>query len=285
MNEQTAGTEAEVAPAEQPTPEKSHWEAKPVQVHRYKTPEAVAEAAAKRFLEIAKRAVEKNDRFIVVVAGGSTPRLLYTLLTESPYREKVPWKNTYFAFSDERCVAPDDEASNYRMVKETLLDPLEIPAHHVIRMKGEQTPVDAARRYEVRLKDLFLNVPKRHFDLVLLGIGADGHTASLFPGTEALNETERWVVANEVPQLDAWRLTLTYKALNSARRIMFLATGEEKAQVIAEAFGGVKHPEPHPVEGVAPVYARREVLIDLEAASKIPQSAAEKKPSDGADKP
>ena len=267
--EANTGSPAEEAP--QPAPEASTpaWLPSPPQVHKYKSLELIAEAAAKRFLETAKRAVEKADRFIVVLAGGSTPRGLYRLLTESPYREKVPWRQTYFVFGDERCVPPDDESSNYRMVHETLLGPLEIPETRVLRMKGEQVPVDAARNYEVRLSDLFLNLPKRHFDLTLLGIGKDGHTASLFPGTAALEEQERWVAANEVPEL-GWRLTLTFKALNSSRHVIFLAAGEDKAQVIAEAFGGVEHPEPHPCERVAPFHARREVLIDHPAASKIP---------------
>jgi 6-phosphogluconolactonase len=267
-NETTAESDASTAApsADSSTP----WYPSPPQVFRFKDADALADAAAKRFLDTAKRAVDKADRFIVTLAGGTTPRLLYSLLTKSPYREKVPWGKTYFVFGDERCVPPDDEASNYRMAHETLFGPLEIPAHRVLRMKGEQAPLDAARRYAVRLGDLFLNRSKRHFDLVLLGIGADGHTASLFPGTAALEETEQWVAANHLPELDEWRLTLTFPALNSARRVMFLATGEEKAQVIAEAFGGAEHPEPHPCERVAPFHARREVLVDRAAASRIP---------------
>ena len=253
--------------------ESTPWAPSLVQVHRYKSPEAVADAAAKRFHDSAIRAVEKLDHFVVALAGGSTPRLLYQRLTESPYRERVPWDKTFFVFGDERCVDPDDEASNYRMAKETLFDPLEIPAHRVLRMKGEETPADAARRYAVRLGDLFLTRPTPGFDLVLLGIGTDGHTASLFPGTEALAETERWVVANHVPRLDSWRLTLTFPALNKAKRVMFMATGESKARIVAEAFGGVEHPEPYPCERVTPLRARREVLVDHEAASMIPRQA------------
>jgi len=257
------------------------WKPSPAQVTGYKDVETLHEAAAKRFLDSAKSAVEKNDRFIVVLAGGSTPQGLYRLLTESPFREKVPWDKTYFAFSDERCVPPDDEQSNYRMARETLLDPLEIPEHRVLRMKGEQNPVEAARRYAVRLGDLFLNLPRRHFDLTLLGIGADGHTASLFPGTEALVEEEKWAVANHVPALDAWRLTLTFTALNSSRRVIFLATGEEKARAIAEAFGGAEHAEPHPCERVAPPHARREVLCDLAAVSRMSKDVAKPDADDG----
>jgi 6-phosphogluconolactonase len=247
------------------------WVPSPPQIHRFKDTEAVVHAAAKRFVDSAQRAVEKWDRFFVVLAGGSTPRELYRVLAEPPYRDGVPWGKTLFAFSDERCVAPEDESSNYRMAHETLLGPMEIPEDRVLRMKGEQVPSEAAHRYEVRLGDLFLLRPQRRFDLVLLGIGADGHTASLFPETAALQERERWVVANHVPTLDAWRLTLTFPALNAGSRILFLATGEQKARVIAEAFGGVAHAPPHPCEGVAPRFGRREVLLDHAAASRMPE--------------
>jgi 6-phosphogluconolactonase len=267
MIEQPGEIENETATAATESP----WKASPVQVVRHCDVEAVAEAAAKRFQDVAKRAVQKSERFIVALAGGSTPRALYNRLTEPPFRDDVPWKKTYFVFGDERCVGPDDEASNYRMAHETLFEPLEIPDHRVMRLKGEQNPADAARRYCVRLNDLFLGLPKRHFDLVLLGLGTDGHTASLFPGTTALEETEAWVAANQVPQLDEWRLTMTFPALNSARRVMFLATGEQKAKIVAEAFGGLPHPEPYPCERVAPLHARRELLIDQDAASLLPK--------------
>lgn len=243
----------------------------PPQVHSYPDAEAIAQAVARRFLDSAKRAVEARDRFLVVLAGGSTPRPVYELLTRDPYRTSVPWKKTFFVFSDERCVPPDHEASNYRMAHETLLGPLEIHDLHVLRMKGEQTPADAARRYDVRLGDLFLGQKSRRFDLTLLGVGSDGHTASLFPDTTALEEHERWAIANHVPRLDEWRLTLTFPALNSSRRVIFMAGGEAKAQVIAEAFGGLAHEGKHPCELVLPLHARREVLIDRAAASKIPQ--------------
>jgi 6-phosphogluconolactonase len=265
--EQPEGTDEK---QEAESPESPPWLPSPVQVHRYKSPEAVADAAAKRFLDTATRAVEKLDHFVVALSGGSTPRLLYQRLTESPYRERVPWDKTFFVFGDERCVGPDDETSNYRMAKESLFDPLEISEHRVLRMKGEDKPADAARRYAVRLGDLFLTRPTPSFDLVLLGIGTDGHTASLFPGTDALNETERWVVDNHVPQLDSWRLTLTFPALKKARRVIFLATGESKARIIAEAFGGVEHAEAYPCERVTPLHARREALVDREAASMMP---------------
>ena len=251
--------------------EASPWAPSPPRVFRFADAAALADAAASRFLDSAERAVAKDGQFVVVLAGGSTPRGMYRRLTESPYREKVPWDRTFFVFGDERCVPPDHEDSNYRMARETLFEPLEIPDLRVLRMKGEHKPEEAARRYEVRLGDLFLVRAKPRFDMVILGVGADGHTASLFPGTAALEETTRWVVANPVPQLDTTRLTLTFPALNAAGRVLFLATGEDKARVVAEAFGGVPHDPPHPCERVAPRHVRREVLIDHPAASLIPE--------------
>jgi len=289
-NERPGEIESDTAPDAQPETEpaanpeatddaaEAPWRPSPVSVVRYRDIQGVAEAAAKRFQDVAKRAVQKNDRFIVVLAGGSTPRALYKRLAEPPFRGGVPWSRTYFVFGDERCVPPDHESSNYRMAHETLFEPLEIPDHRVLRMKGEQNPTDAARRYGVRLNDLFLGLPRRHFDLVLLGLGTDGHTASLYPGTAALEETEKWVTANHVPQLDQWRLTLTFKALNSARRVLFLAAGKRKARIVAEAFGGVEHPEPYPCERVAPLNARRELLVDQDAASQLPKDDSGNEP-------
>lgn len=271
MEAEAPAAEPEIVPDRGFDPSAPPWLPSPAQLYRYPSAEGVARAAARRFLDSARRAVDKTDRFIVVLAGGSTPRLLYRKLTEPPYDKKVPWAKTLFVFGDERCVPPDDEASNYRMARETLFAPLEIPDTHVLRMKGELPPEEAARKYAVRLNDLFVIRPKRRFDLILLGIGADGHTASLFPGTAALEESERWVVANHVPQQDAWRLTLTFPALNATQRVIFLSTGEAKARIIAEAFGGVDHPEPYPCERVTPLHARREVLVDRAAAALVPQ--------------
>jgi 6-phosphogluconolactonase len=276
MNDKADPATEQPTPATEPRPEPRSgpppWVAGPPQIHRHKDPEAVAEAAAKCFQEVVKKAVDRDDRAIVVLAGGSTPKALYRRLTEPPYRTGIPWAKTLFAFGDERCVPPDHEDSNYRMVLEALLGPLEIPDHHVLRMKGEQDPATAARRYAVRLGDLFLYKPRKKFDLVLLGIGTDGHTASLFPGTAALGEEEKWVAANEVPKLDAWRLTLTLPALNAAQRVVFLATGEAKARVVAEAFGGLPHDEPHPCERVKG--SRRDLFVDRAAAAEIPKPAA-----------
>lgn len=175
-------------------------------------------------------------------------------------------------FGDERCVPADHPQSNYRLARELLFDPVRVPSRNVHRMRGElDDPVAAAASYETVLRELFRGAPLPRFDLLLLGVGQDGHTASLFPGTAALRESSRWVVANHVPQLASWRLTLTLPALCAARRILFLVTGESKARVLAEAFGGSPHEPPYPCERVVPLDGQREVLADRAAASLLPR--------------
>jgi 6-phosphogluconolactonase len=260
------------------------WKPHPARVLRFREHGALFDAAARRWLDAARRAVDQHGRFVVVLAGGSTPRGLHAVLTASPYREQLPWDKTFFVFGDERCVPPDDAASNYRMARETLFEPLGIEPWRVLRIKGERPPAEAARLYEQRLDDLFLGGPKRQFDLTLLGVGTDGHTASLFPGTAALLEESRWVVANEVPQQRAWRITLTLPALGASRRVLFLATGAEKATVLAEAFGGLAHAEPHPCERVLPRGGTREVLLDEAAAARLREADADAAPAPASDR-
>lgn len=236
--------------------------------------ESVHGAAAERFLAAAREAVELRGRFMVALSGGSTPRDLYRRLAESPYRDQVPWARTYVLFGDERCVGPDDPRSNYRMAMDTLLHRVPVPVEQILRVTGEATdPARAAAAYEAELRGLFAAEGSARFDLVLLGVGTDGHTASLFPGSGALEETSRWVAASFVPKLGSWRVTLTLPALNAARRVLFLVTGEPKARVFAEAFGSAPHPSPHPCELVAPTDGLVEVLADRAAASRVPRDA------------
>lgn len=232
-------------------------------IRRFADPDAVAGAAAEVWETAAREAVERGTPFHVALAGGSTPGRLYRLLASAPYAEALPWSRTRVAFGDERCVPPDHEDSNYRFACETLLDRVDVPARHVLRMRGEQDPEFAARDYEERLRERFPGAAGPEFDLLLLGMGADGHTASLFPGTTALDEARRWVVPTFVPQLDAWRLTLTYPALAAARRVLVLVTGRSKARAFAEAFEGAPHVGPLPIERVRLAAGTLEVLTDL----------------------
>jgi 6-phosphogluconolactonase len=230
-------------------------------------PEAVAREGAQHIARAAEAALARSGRFTLALSGGRTPRALHAHLLAEP----VDWGRTVVLFGDERCVAPDHPESNFRMARETLLDHLPCPPAVVVRMEGERPPEEAARRCEQALRSLFPDAVFPRPDLVVLGMGADGHTASLFPGTTALQEKTRWVVANHVPQLDTFRLTLTVPVLQSAAELLFLVTGKDKAPVFAEAFGGRPHPVPYPCELVGPLDGVRTVLADAAAASELPE--------------
>ena len=199
---------------------------------------------------IASRIVAKQadgiSAFRLSLCGGSTPKPVYATLAE---RDDIDWERVLLTFGDERCVPPDHADSNYRMVKESLLDPGGVPRASVMRMAGEMEPEEAAVRYDGQLKKLAQLAGEERFvhDLVLLGMGDDGHTASLFPGTAALEETERSAVANYVPKFDSWRLTLTYPLINAAREVVFLVSGAGKRPVVEEVLAGGS---PHPAEAV-----------------------------------
>ncbi|HEY6050256.1 MAG TPA: 6-phosphogluconolactonase [Thermoanaerobaculia bacterium] len=191
--------------------------------------EALAEEAALQFETAARAALERGGAFRVALSGGSTPRAVHERLTQAPHRRGIDWGRVRFFFGDERCVAPDSDRSNYRMAKETLFEPLRIRPDRVFRMNGEAPPKKAAAEY-ARLLEAELPRERRWpiFDFMFLGLGTDGHTASLFPGTRALDEENVSVAANWVPKLREWRLTATYPILNAARRVVFLSAGLEK---------------------------------------------------------
>ena len=228
---------------------------------------AASAEAASLVASTAGEAIARSGRFTVALSGGKTPQALHAhLLSQS-----LDWPRTIVLFGDERCVPPEHPESNYRMARETLLDRLATPPREILRMEGERPPAEAAARYGEAMRQVFPETPFPRIDLVILGMGADGHTASLFPGTAALLERERWVAENHVPQLGAWRLTLTLPVLQSAAAILFLITGKDKATVLGEAFGGAPHPAPYPCELVRPRDGVLTVLADRAAASRLPQ--------------
>jgi 6-phosphogluconolactonase len=190
-----------------------------------------ARAAAEELSAAAADAIADRDVFRVALSGGTTPTRLFDTLAAARYRRRMDWNKARVFFVDERCVPPSHERSNYRLAKEHLLDPVRVPPANVFRMKGEDEPRRAATAYENVLLQEFGGRPPR-FDLVLLGVGADGHTASLFPETPALAEKERWVAPNPAPSPGEWRLTLTLPVLNAGRRVVFLVAGEDKASVV-----------------------------------------------------
>jgi 6-phosphogluconolactonase len=193
--------------------------------------EQLTEVAAKRIADLASTAIARRGRFVVALSGGSTPRPMYRLLAREPYASAVDWSCVELLWGDERCVPPDHPDSNYRMARRALLDRVGIPANRVHRIKGELPPQEAAAAYRAELETVLGE--EGRFDLVLLGLGTDGHTASLFPGTWAVEEREQDAVAVYVERLDSWRVTLTLPIINDARHVIFLVSGQRKADVLS----------------------------------------------------
>ncbi|HKC63519.1 MAG TPA: 6-phosphogluconolactonase [Pyrinomonadaceae bacterium] len=239
------------------------------QVLTFDNPQEVARAAAERFIEIARAAIDARGRFSVALSGGSTPKRAYELLAGGDYGDKLDWSKVHIFFGDERCVPPDDAESNYRMANEAMLSRLPIPAKNIHRIQGVGDPVANARLYEDELRTFFNDAAWPHFDLVLLGMGDDGHTASLFPGSAALNELEAWVAANWVEKFNAYRITLTLPAINHAANIAFLVTGESKAERLAEVLSGESSSEQLPSQLIKPLNGSLEWLIDKAAGARI----------------
>jgi 6-phosphogluconolactonase len=228
----------------------------------------LAREAALRFVDLAREAAESRGRFSVALSGGSTPGDLYRLLAAAPYRGRIPWEQVHLFWGDERCVPPDDPGSNYWLASDTLINHVPIPSDNVHRVQGELEPGAAARVYEHELKDYFCG-PRTRFDLVLLGVGGDGHTASLFPGSAALQETEKLALAVEVYYEDrpASRVTLTLPAINTARDIWFLATGSTKAGIVQAA---LEEPDRNlPAQQVCPRAGVLTWLLDADAAGQL----------------
>jgi 6-phosphogluconolactonase len=220
-----------------------------VSVNIYESSEELAEAAAQEFAARAGEAIDQRGRFAVVLAGGSTPKATYEILA-SDYADRIDWSKVHFFFGDERSVPPDQEDSNYRMAREALLD--HVPAGSVHRMQGELSPDEAAEAYEQDLRDFFEPEEFPRFDLILLGMGDDGHTASLFPETSALEVHDRWVVANPVLKLETTRITLTVPVINAARAVYFFVAGESKAEPVAEILEGNPDPRQYPASLIQP---------------------------------
>ena len=235
------------------------------------TQEEVFKAAADFFCKKLPARPASGSSYSIALSGGSTPRGLFRLLTREPYRSQCHWPSCTFLWGDERCVPPDHSDSNFRMAKENLLDHVPIEPGQVFRMEGEQKPEDAALRYEQVLKE-HLQVGESHlprFDLILLGMGPDGHTASLFPATTALQETQRTVVANWVEKLQTFRITLTPPVLNAAKDVLFLVCGQDKAEAVHSVLEGPKAPERYPSQLVNPVSGELTWIMDQPAASLL----------------
>lgn len=231
-------------------------------------------AAAEEFVRVGRLAIGAHGRFSVALSGGSTPKNLYSLL--APNYADFPWNRTFLFFGDERHVPPTDPESNYRMVNEALLSKISIPPSNVYRVQGENpAAAAAAAEYETQLRNFFELKPGEfpRFDLILLGMGPDGHTASLFPGSEGSKEQSRLVIANWVEKFKTHRISFTFPVLNRAAEVMFLASGADKADMLRQVLEG-KGPEgkntpPYPAQQVQPEDGTLLWMLDEAAASKL----------------
>jgi 6-phosphogluconolactonase len=230
--------------------------------------EELNQVAAAEFIRQASEAVQATGLFTVALSGGSTPKNLYTLLA-SNLSWQAPWEKMHFFWGDERHVSPDQVDSNYRMTHEAMLSKVPIPPANVHRYKSEQADAHyVADEYEQMLRAFFHLSPGQlpRFDLVLLGMGLDGHTASLFPGTEAVHERQRLVVANWVEQFNTYRITMTFPVLNNAACVIFLVNGGEKAETVRHVLEGDAPPERFPARRVRPTHGRLLWLVEKDAA-------------------
>jgi len=233
------------------------------------TADDVAHQAAVEFEVRARAAIDESGRFAVALSGGKTPGALFKLLASPQFAENIDWTLIHFFWSDERCVAPTDDASNYKQALDALLAPLAIAPDSVHRMRGELEPHEGAIAYSDELRAFFGE--KLRFDCIYLGLGEDGHTASLFPFSEALDAIENPCIAVHVPNnsIAQWRLTLTYPMINAARGVIFMADGAAKAHTLAQVLEGPHDARRLPAQGVAPEHGSLVWLVDRAAAAEL----------------
>ncbi len=242
-------------------------------VHVFPDHSSFVDGAADFITGVAASAIDERGRFTFALSGGGTPKPVYERLAMPPHRDRVAWEKAHLFFGDERCVPPDDERSNYRMVREAWLDRSPMPAENIHRIHGEDDPSLEALRYEQEIARFHRAAAFPAFDLILLGMGDNGHTASLFPGTAAMRETVRWVVAQYVEVMTTWRVTFTAPLINAARHVAFLAEGAGKAQMLWNVLDGPFQPDVWPSQLIQPLSGELHWLVDAAAAARVKQSA------------
>src|SRR5277367_1540090 len=239
------------------------------------SPEAASRRAAQYFVDGIRAAAGARGKARIAISGGNTPKHTFELLADpsEPYREQIPWEKLELYWVDERCVPPDHPDSNYRMTREVLLDKVPLDKTQIFRIQGELDPEEAAARYESDIRQSFrlegAEIPT--FDIVALGMGPDGHTASLFPHTAGLHEIMRIAIANHVPQQkETWRVTLTWPVINRGRDVFFLIEGADKVAALKQVFTGPYDPESFPSQLITPASRRITLLLDAAAAAALP---------------
>lgn len=254
----------------------------PANVEIFPGLEDLSRVAAARFTELARERGRQGKGFTVALSGGEMGRALLEALANPEFSQRIQWDSVQVFQVDERCVPPEDIQSNYRMIHETLLRPVPGAAHNFHRMTAESDDLDAASaEYEAEIRSVL--VPPEgalpRFDLVFMGLGPDGHTASLFPGSEALDESRRWVCPNYVEKLHMYRMTLTYPVLNAAREIVFLVSGAGKADIVRQVLEGPRDPKQFPAQGIEPAEGILNWYLDHAAAQLLRKGHAKRKSS------
>lgn len=238
------------------------------EINIFPTKGELVQAAAEKIIAVVNAAIYERGRCSLALAGGGTPRDVYARLATENYRSRVDWGNVFLFWGDERCVPPNHADSNFRMANESLLSHVAIPPANIFRMKGEMAPAAAASEYEQHLEHFFGGgIPQ--FDLILLGLGEDGHTASLFPGTSALEETRRRAISVFIPTLNAHRITLTLPVINQARRVMFIVAGKSKSEIAPRILKSNQPAKELPATLVQPQTGQLDWMLDAEAASLL----------------
>ena len=241
----------------------------------YPDKESLITGTADFIAELAAQAIAARGRFTLAVSGGNTPRPVYARLATPEYRDRIDWSKVQIFFGDERCVPPDDPQSNYLMVKTALFDQAPLPEANIHRIRGEDAPEKAAADYAHVLQRTFGGdaaaggPPPEGFDLILLGMGDNGHTASLFPGLAVVTEPVRWVMAQYVEVVGMWRVTLTPVVINAARQVAFLVSGANKAEMLHRVLEGPYQPVVLPSQIIKPTRGELRWLLDAPAAAQL----------------
>jgi 6-phosphogluconolactonase len=236
-------------------------------IHIFETPEAVAKAACDFIIRLAADTIRLNGRFVIALSGGSTPNKLFALLATPEYSEQIPWGKVFVCWGDERCVPMNDDRNNAHAARLLLLNNVPIPVANIFAIPVDMEPSEAALTYEQRIKELFKTGGT--FDLILLGLGDDGHTASIFPGSPVIHEQEKWIKEAYMEEQKMYRITFSPVLINEARNILFLVTGKSKATIVNTVINGDTEINKYPAQLVKPLSGRLLWFLDKDAATRL----------------